>query len=69
MVIQASIVRVMKSRRQLSFTDLMSQVTASLVDTFVPRVEDIEKNITTLMEKEYIRKLEDTTAVHYEYIA
>ena len=65
--IQASIIRIMKARRTLKHSDLMTQVVNQLSVRFVPSVQLIKKNIGVLIEKEYIeRDLSDQAL--YKYI-
>ncbi|CCG23506.1 Cdc53 cullin, a scaffold subunit of the SCF ubiquitin-ligase complexes [Candida orthopsilosis Co 90-125] len=63
--IQATIVRIMKSRKDLGNADLLNQVMEAASTRFTTRVLDIKKSIDTLIEKEYIRREGDK----YVYIS
>ena len=64
---QAAVVRVMKSRREVPHTDLLTAVVSQLKDTFTPIQQDIKKNIENLIEKDYIERTPDGKA--YIYLA
>lgn len=66
--IQAAIVRVLKNRKQVGHQPLVGEVIEQLKNSFQPTVQDIKRNIDTLIEKEYMeRHTED--GGYYEYIA
>lgn len=68
MAIQAAVVRIMKSRRELSHSMLMTQVVQMLKDTFLPNVAMIKKSIELLIEKEYIQRKSECSS-DYTYVA
>ncbi|OQS02543.1 Cullin family protein [Thraustotheca clavata] len=66
MVLQAAIVRVMKSRRECSFNQLFTETTSILSNQFVPSHSFLQQNIDLLIEKEYMRIQSDQM---YMYVA
>ncbi|KAG9048975.1 hypothetical protein FS837_011526 [Tulasnella sp. UAMH 9824] len=67
-VIQATIVRVMKARKQLRNQQLIQEVTAQISQRFTPRVPDIKKAIDTLLQKGYIERVEGQPDL-FNYVA
>ncbi|KAF4619424.1 hypothetical protein D9613_004852 [Agrocybe pediades] len=56
-VIQATIVRIMKARKKMKNQPLIQEV-VSQISKFSPTIPDIKKAIETLLEKEYIERVE-----------
>ena len=66
--IEACVVRIMKSRKQLSHTQLITEVMAQLNSRFKPAPAVIKKRIENLIEREYIKRSEEDRKV-YVYLA
>jgi hypothetical protein len=66
--IQASITRIMKTRRQMKHQDLVMEATKQLSVRFHPTIDSIKKNIGILIEREYLeRDVSDHNV--YKYLA
>lgn len=59
MSLQAAIVRVLKTRRDIHQAQLILEVAEMLVHQFVPTAMAIKQNVEILIQKEYIRRHED----------
>ena len=63
---QAAIVRILKSRKTISHSELISEVIKATISRGKLEVPDIKKNIDRLIEKDYMEREENNT---YAYIA
>ncbi|PAV80920.1 hypothetical protein WR25_04768, partial [Diploscapter pachys] len=67
-IIKACIVRIMKTRRQITHTDLMTEVLQQLASRFKPEVQMIRICIGDLIQDEYMKRDQEQMN-KYEYIA
>jgi cullin 3 len=66
-VIEACIVRVMKSRRELHHNELVSEVFRQICNKFTPAPRDIKTRIESLIDREYLeRSTEDSNVYLYK---
>jgi len=67
--IEAAVVRIMKSRKELAHAQLLNETIAVLSSQFKPDVNMIKKRIESLIEREYLERLEDAPVPSYRYLA
>jgi len=66
--IEAAIVRIMKSRKEMEHNALISEVTAQLTARFIPHPNIIKKRIESLIEREFLER-DGTNWRKYKYLA
>ncbi|VVT56546.1 uncharacterized protein SAPINGB_P005144 [Magnusiomyces paraingens] len=66
MFLDACIVRIMKARQELSHVHLIQETIDQSSKRFVPSVTDIKKCIESLIEREYLQRVDEKT---YRYLA
>eukprot|EP01114_Cavostelium_apophysatum_P003635 TRINITY_DN1368_c0_g1_i2.p1 TRINITY_DN1368_c0_g1~~TRINITY_DN1368_c0_g1_i2.p1 ORF type:complete len:736 (-),score=233.08 TRINITY_DN1368_c0_g1_i2:74-2281(-) len=66
--IEAAIVRIMKSRKTMEHSNLISEVTKQLASRFMPNPMVIKKRIESLIEREYLERSKTDRKV-YNYLA
>jgi cullin 3 len=67
-IIDATIVRIMKTRKTLNHQNLMAEIFTAVQARFKPDPHLVKKRIEDLIEKEYLKRSEDDRSV-YEYLA
>jgi len=66
--IDAALVRVMKSRKEMDHNALIAEVTSQLTSRFLPSPSVIKKRIESLIEREFLERDKDNYRV-YKYLA
>ena len=58
-----------RQRKELSHQQLMSETLTQLVGQFKPEVAMVKKRIESLLEREYIERIEEAPVDSYRYLA
>ena len=67
-MIQAAIVRIMKTRKTISHSDLITEVVNQLIPRFTPQPKIIKQQIEILIERDYLERSEGKPD-YYDYIS
>ncbi|KAK4151499.1 Cullin [Chaetomidium leptoderma] len=67
-VVDAAVVRIMKQRKELTHTQLTTEVIGQLAGRFKPEISMIKKRIEDLLVREYLERIDGETAA-YRYLA
>ncbi|KAI5287285.1 Cullin-3 [Ascosphaera aggregata] len=67
--IEAAIVRIMKQRKELTHTQLVTEVIQQLSSRFNPDMAMLKGRIEDLIEREYIERVADSDPPAYAYVA
>lgn len=67
--IDAAVVRIMKQRKDLTHTALITEVVTQLASRFRPEVAMVKKRIEDLISREYLERIEDSEPAAYRYVA
>lgn len=59
----------LRQRKELSHQQLMSETLSQLVGQFKPEVNMVKKRIESLIEREYLERIEGAQVDSYRYLA
>ena len=68
-VIEAAVVRIMKQRKELTHANLLNETLAVCSAQFKPDVTMIKKRIESLIERDYLERLDEAAMPSYKYVA
>jgi len=68
-VVEAAIVRIMKQRKELAHAQLVTETLTQLAAQFKPDVGVIKKKIESLIEREYLERMDEAPVPSYRYLA
>ena len=66
--IEAAIIKVMKSRKKIEYTNLLAEATRILQVRFTPETQQMKVRLESLIERGYIERCEEDKRI-FKYIA
>ncbi|EON63774.1 hypothetical protein W97_03002 [Coniosporium apollinis CBS 100218] len=67
--IDAAVVRIMKQRKELTHQQLVTETLSQLATQFKPDINMIKKKIESLIEREYLERIDEAKVPSYRYLA
>ncbi|KKF95356.1 Cullin-3 [Ceratocystis platani] len=67
--IDATIVRIMKQRKELAHAPLVSEIIKQMTSRFTPDIAQVKKRIEDLLARDYLERIEDVEPATYRYLA
>jgi cullin 3 len=68
-IIEAAVVRIMKQRKELAHAQLLTETLTVCSSQFKPDVNMIKKRIESLIERDYLERIDDAPVPSYRYMA
>ncbi|CCD52506.1 hypothetical protein BofuT4_P077990.1 [Botrytis cinerea T4] len=68
-VMDTVIVRIMKARKEFPHQQLVTEVISQLAQRFQPNINMMKRRIESLIEREYLERIEDAKVPTYKYLA
>lgn len=65
----SDLISIHRGRKELTHQNLCSEVITQLASRFVPDINMLKKRIESLIEREYLERVEGTGAPAYRYLA